>query len=95
MDYCNKLDKASTVLAFNILLHLFPKKALAQDESNEIHALFELTLKKMHNEFTRVSKFGGGSLKIMDKLTISQNCFLEMLAMQPKTAYKLGFLFIR
>jgi len=70
MDYTSSLGKSSLLLAFNCLLKLFPKKALVLDETNEIHALFELTLKKMYNEFTRVSKFGGGALKVQDKLII-------------------------
>lgn len=95
MDYTSGLDRASLLLAFNCLLKLFPKKALQKEESNEINNLFELTLKKMHNEFARVSKFGGGALKVQDKLTICMNCFVEMLGMQRKIAYKMGFLYIR
>lgn len=96
MNYTSQLDKPSTILAFNTLRGLFPRKMLlADDEANETHTLFEQVVKKMHNEFTRVSKFGGGSLQVQDKLTICQNCFVEMLTMQRKTAYKLGFLYIR
>jgi len=72
MDYTSQLDKPSTILAFNTLRGLFPRKMLLDaDEGNETHSLFEQVLKKMHNEYTRVSKFGGGSLQVQDKLRIS------------------------
>jgi len=94
MNYTSKLDKPSVLLAFNLLLCLFPKKQM-HDKDNAVQALFENTLKKMYNEFARVSKFGGGGYQVQDKLTICSNCFVEMLSLHRKTAYKLGFLYIR
>jgi hypothetical protein len=49
----------------------------------------------MYIEFTKVSKYGGGGYNIHDKLTICQNCFVEMLSLHRQIAYKLGFLYIR
>jgi len=95
MDYTSSLDKPSMVLAFITLKALFPKKRNNAEETESMKNLYENTVKRMYNEFARVSKFGGGAINVQDKLTICQNCFVEMISTQRKVAYKLGFLYIR
>ena len=58
-------------------------------------ALYEATLKRMYNEFFRASKVGGGSYDIQDGLRTSQNCFIELLAIDRSVGYQLGFQYIR
>lgn len=64
MDYSNSLDKPSMVLAFITLKNLFPRKRNQNEDSAAVQTLFEATVKRMYNEFARVSKFGGGAYNI-------------------------------
>lgn len=50
-----------------------------------------MTLKRMYNEFTAQSKVGGGGFGILDRLRISQNCFVELLSWNRQVGYQLGF----
>jgi len=76
-------DKAAIVLSFSQVRHLI---AWSQDP-----ALFEMTLKRMYNEFTAQCKSGGGGFGVLDRLRISQNCFVELLSWNRAVGYQLGF----
>lgn len=75
------------ILAFNTLRSCI---MWAQDAT-----LYEATLKRMYNEFFRASKVGGGSYDVQDALRTSQNCFIELLAIDRAIGYQLGFQYIR
>ena len=75
----SKVDKASIVLSFSLIRHLI---AWSQDD-----VLFETTLKRMYNEFTAQSKVGGGGFGVLDRLRISQNCFVELLSYNRAIGY--------
>ena len=57
--------------------------------------LFETSLKKMYNEFTKESKLGGGGFQVLDGLRVSQNCFVELLNIDRNIGYQVGFQYIR
>ena len=83
----SRLDTNAIMLSFNTLRSLV---VWAQD--NE---LYENSLKKMYNEFTKESKLGGGGLAIQDSLRVTQNCFVELLSINRSIGYQLGFQYIR
>ena len=83
----SQVEQNAIILAFNTLRSLI---MWAQDAK-----LYEDTLKRMYNEFYRASKVGGGSYEIQDGLRTSQNCFIELLAIDRSVGYQLGFQYIR
>lgn len=75
----SQVQPNAIILGFNTLRSLV---MWAQDA-----ALYESTLKRMYNEFFRASKVGGGSYDIQDGLRTSQNCFIELLAVDRSIGY--------
>ena len=83
----SQVRQDAIILAFSALRSLI---MWAQDAT-----LYEATLKRMYNEFFRASKIGGGSYDIQDGLRTSQNCFIELLAIDRSIGYQMGFQYIR
>ena len=79
----SQVQQDAIILAFNALRSLI---MWSQDAT-----LYEATLKRMYNEFYRASKQGGGSYNIQDGLRTSQNCFIELLAIDRSIGYQMGF----
>eukprot|EP00347_Sterkiella_histriomuscorum_P015725 403355916 len=83
-------EEQAQILAYQTLRALIVWNNPKQDAS-----LFEFAAKKLYNEFTKESKFGGGGFQVQDKIRIAQNCFVELLGLNTTAAYQLGFLYIR
>jgi len=68
------MNQTAILLAFNAL-----RLSVIYTTKKDRTSLFEMAIKKMYNEFTKESKFGGGGLNVQDNLRICQNCFVELL----------------
>jgi len=77
------------------LLLLYTPSNPSDKSQKKDSSLFEFTIKRMYNEFTKESRSGGGGFQVQDRLRVSQNCFVQILGLDLPMAYQLGFLYIR
>lgn len=92
----SRMEETSQILAFQIvrsLLLYFSQSGSAPEKRD--NSLFEFTVKRMYNEFTKESRQGGGGFQVQDRVRVAQNCFVNILGTDLPSAYQLGFLYIR